>query len=58
MGRSPSVPDFVRTCAGLCGPSTRCFIAFEPRSDELLSSFLELAQHYFAQVRDPHDPEG
>eukprot|EP00884_Botryococcus_braunii_P004350 jgi/Botrbrau1/13916/Bobra.136_2s0009.2 len=49
-GRSPSVPDFVRTCAGLCGPSTRCFVAFEPRSDEIRASFLHLAKQRFSQV--------
>lgn len=33
-GKSPSTPAFVETCAGLCGPSTRCLVAFERRAPE------------------------
>lgn len=34
-GKSPSTPAFVQTCAGLCGPSTRCLVAFERRAPEV-----------------------
>lgn len=34
-GVSPSTPAFVETCAGLCGPNTRCLVAFERRSPEV-----------------------
>jgi hypothetical protein len=34
-GASPSTPHFVRTCYGLCGPSTRCLVSFELRSSKV-----------------------
>lgn len=34
-GKSPSTPAFVQTCAGLCGPNTRCLVAFERRAPEV-----------------------
>lgn len=34
-GASPSTPAFVRTCAGLCGPDTRCLVSFERRAPEV-----------------------
>lgn len=41
-GKSPSTPAFVETCAGLCGPSTRCLVSFERRAPEASLQALEL----------------
>lgn len=32
--RRPAPQAFVQTCAGLCGPDTRCLVAFERRAPE------------------------
>ncbi|KXZ52753.1 hypothetical protein GPECTOR_8g144 [Gonium pectorale] len=55
-GTSPSTPAFVRTCALLCGPTTRCLVCFELRSSEVQRVFVEEAQKAFAKVErlPPH----
>lgn len=50
-GASPSTPAFVATCKGLCGPRTRCLVAFERRSPEVRACFLEEARRAFPSVR-------
>ncbi|GAB4822736.1 hypothetical protein N2152v2_009782 [Parachlorella kessleri] len=49
-GKSPSTADFVTTCAGLCGPNTRCLVAFERRSPEVRRVLLEEARKRFSRV--------
>lgn len=39
----PALQAFVQTCAGLCGPDTRCLVAFERRAPE--ASLLQGVQH-------------
>ncbi|GLC37860.1 hypothetical protein PLESTB_001483900 [Pleodorina starrii] len=55
-GTSPSTPHFVRTCALLCGPATRCLVCFELRSSEVQRVFVEEASKAFAKVErlPPH----
>ncbi|EFJ45363.1 hypothetical protein VOLCADRAFT_94143 [Volvox carteri f. nagariensis] len=55
-GTSPSTPHFVRTCALLCGPITRCLVCFELRSSEVQRVFVEEASKAFAKVErlQPH----
>ncbi|PSC76504.1 lysine methyltransferase METTL21D [Micractinium conductrix] len=50
-GASPSTPAFVQTCAGLCGPDTRCLVAFERRAPEVRTCLLEEAKKFFKGVR-------
>ena len=50
-GVSPSTPDFVRTCAALCGPATRVLVAYERRSPEVQRCFLAEARLAFGRVR-------
>ncbi|PNH12810.1 hypothetical protein TSOC_000233, partial [Tetrabaena socialis] len=49
-GTSPSTPHFIRTCAMLCGPTTRCLVCFELRSSEVQRVFLEEASKAFTRV--------
>jgi len=49
-GISPSTSAFVETCAGLCGPGTRCLVAFERRSPEVRQCFLQEAKAKFRRV--------
>lgn len=49
-GQTPSVPDFVAACAGLCTSSTKCLVSFETRSSELRQAFLSEASVWFNQV--------
>ncbi|GIL70837.1 hypothetical protein Vretifemale_1521 [Volvox reticuliferus] len=55
-GASPSTPHFVRTCALLCGPTTRCLVCFELRSSEVQRVFVEEASKAFNKVErlPPH----
>lgn len=50
-GKSPSTPAFVQTCAGLCGPDTRCLVAFERRAPEVRACLLEEAKKLFKRVK-------
>lgn len=50
-GKSPSTPAFVETCAGLCGPSTRCLVAFERRAPEVRACLIEEAKKRFKRVK-------
>ncbi|GIL46802.1 hypothetical protein Vafri_3682, partial [Volvox africanus] len=49
-GTSPSTAHFVRTCALLCGPTTRCLVCFELRSSEVQRVFVEEASRAFEKV--------
>ncbi|GFR43932.1 hypothetical protein Agub_g5070 [Astrephomene gubernaculifera] len=55
-GTSPSTPHFVRTCALLCGPTTRCLVCFELRSSEVRRVFEQEAGRAFEKVErlPPH----
>eukprot|EP00887_Chlorella_sp_A99_P005515 scaffold1.g5515.t1 len=48
--KSPSTPDFVQTCVGLCGPATRVLVAFERRAPEVRRVLLEEAHARFRRV--------
>ncbi|KAI3433337.1 hypothetical protein D9Q98_003155 [Chlorella vulgaris] len=50
-GKSPSTAAFVETCAGLCGPSTRCLVSFERRAPEVRACLLEEAKKRFRRVK-------
>jgi hypothetical protein len=50
-GQSPSTPAFVETCAGLCGPATRCLVSFERRAPEVRACLIQEARKRFRSVK-------
>lgn len=50
-GKSPSTPAFVETCAGLCGPKTRCLVSFERRAPEVRACLIQEAGKRFKRVK-------
>ena len=50
-GQSPSTPAFVETCAGLCGPVTRCLVSFERRAPEVRACLIQEARKRFRSVK-------
>ena len=54
-GATPDARAFVATCAALSGPRTRCYVALEERSGDVMREFFACAAAAgFGLVRGPH----
>ena len=54
-GATPDAAAFVRACAALSGPGTRCLVALEERSADVMLAFYSCAEAAgFNLVRAPH----